>query len=196
MNEKRDDDIEFFRENPDGALSSEAVRKARGSADTFLRLSRVLIGADALDLALPPWLGATYHATLREGAGKGQNEYSLYTLADIDATLEAFALIEAENPEDLEEAVRKRIVASGGAQSVVAKSIIALWYCAALIDLTPPQKKGQGYLTMAAPKETFGEALVWKTMGANPMGIPGPYYGNWSYPATTLITKPRRKPET
>jgi len=195
MNDAHDTNVELFREQADG---QEAIVTLPSPVviDTFMHLSRVLLGADALALTLPTWLGTVYYKTLCAGADKAACDPSFqprYTRADIEETLKAFEQIVAEGLENLEEAVRERIVASGGAQSVVAKSIIALWYCAALIDLTPPEKGGMGFLTMTAPKEAFGEALAWKTMGANPMGIPGPYYGNWSYPATTLIVAPPRR---
>jgi len=195
MNEKHDENAMHFRAKSEAEADEAAHEKPTPAAlDTFLKLSRVLVGADDLDITLDPRISALYHETLRKGAGQGAKPYSFYTMTDINETLATFARIELERPSDLTEAVRTQIVEPGGPMSVVAKSILALWYCAGLIDLTPPANhQASGYMTMAAPKETFGEALVWKTMGANPMGIPGPYYGNWSYPATTLVAPPRRR---
>lgn len=158
----------------------------------YMHLSRVLVGADELALSLAEWLGVAYFATLIRGAEKAARDPSFtpqYTLADIRDTLARFDEIVASQPGDLEAAVQQQMVAPEGPISTVTKSILALWYCAGLIDLTPPPQ-GMGFLTMTAPKATYAEALVWKTMGANPMGVPGPYYGNWAYPATVPLRKP------
>jgi hypothetical protein len=45
-------------------------------------------------------------------------------------------------------------------------------------------------MSVTAPIETYSSALVWQAIGGNPMGIPGPYYGNWAYPSPTPIVRP------
>lgn len=159
--------------------------------DAFMDASRVLLGADALALELPQWLGQAYLTTLVRGAelaAKDRRFMPRYSCADIcDALGELTRIARDTPPQALERAIRDTMLILGDGRSVVLKSIVALWYCAALIDLTPPEQGGLGYPTLTADKATYAEALVWKTLGANPMGVPGAYFGNWSYPAVVAL---------
>jgi hypothetical protein len=192
MQDPRNEAVATFR--AEGATPSDIDTLPR--LGTFMRLSRVLLGADELALELPEELGRTYHATLVAAVGwmkENPDAKPQYSYADIEATLDAFERIAASNPPDLEEVVREGIVAAPGQTSVVAKTIISLWYCAAIIDLTPG---APGFISWTAPKQTYGQALIWKTFGGNPMGIPGPYYGNWAYPSTVPVAPPEGSEDT
>jgi len=112
-----------------------------------------------------------------------------YSLVQVRATLDEYAAIVESDPPDLAAAVEARIL--GNPQlAPVARSITCLWYTATLLDLTPG---GMGYPTKAALIPSYGEALVWKAIGGNPMGITGPYYGNWAYPSPQPILPPEPK---
>jgi hypothetical protein len=140
---------------------------------------------------LADWTGRAYLDTLLKGASDQGVQQSLkYTPADIRAVVERFQKLEKEyggQPRLLAKHVQQELVLSKEAGIAnVTKSIAALWYCAGLIEFTSTK----GFMLKAAPKETYATALAWQAVGGNPMGIPGPYYGNWSYPSPTLIQKP------
>lgn len=154
--------------------------------DSFMALSAVLVDRDDLER----WAGHAYLFTLVRGSTDGQSKAApAYSAADIVQTLETFAGIAASEPPDLAAAVVEGMLAPGGQVAVVTRSITCLWYCAALLDLS---EGSQGFIVLAAPKETYPLAQVWQSFGGNPMGIPGPYYGNWSYPGTVPIVEPSR----
>lgn len=81
-----------------------------------------------------------------------------------------------ENPRDLE----SDLMALTGADVTLAslvRNILIVWY--------------NGYLgNDIAPASVYPEALVWQAIGANPPGLPGPYYGHWSYPGTVPVRPP------
>lgn len=164
--------------------------------ESFLGLSEVMVGRGPLRR----WLGLVYFATLLDGTRlkqpNGQPYSWAYTPSDIVTTLKRFDAIVASDPPDLERAVRRQIVEASDTGNV-AKCMVALWYCAALIDLTPPTAPMQpsGFIVLPCPPETYGEALIWQTVGATAMGIPGAYYGHWSYPSTVVIGPPQRADE-
>jgi hypothetical protein len=162
--------------------------RGRDVIGAFMRLSSILVGP----APLKDWVGRAYLGTLLEGAtapgAAPQNPE--YRRADIRAVLERFEQIErayGAQPRLLEQHVQSELVLSPEAGVAnVTKSIAALWYCAGLIEFQSPMN----FMTRAAPKETYATALAWQAVGGNPMGVPGPYYGNWSYPSPTLIQKP------
>lgn len=160
----------------------------RDALDPFMRLSQVLVGP----AELADWVGRAYLGTLLAGATEkgGPTQSPEYHRTDIRAVLVRFEQLERQYGERsalLAQQVTKQLVLSpepGIAN--VTKSIAALWYCAGLIEFT----SGKGFMTRAAPKETYATALAWQAVGGNPMGMPGPYYGNWAYPSPTLIQPP------
>jgi hypothetical protein len=199
-------------EDPSGALRAELPEGEEGldPLEAFLDLSSTLLGPGRLSRdAATRDLARLYLGTLLEGVytpgrdspSDDYKKYNAYTRRDIADTLragEALAQRYKDDPAELERAVRAQIVMAtspdGSPQpiSIVAKSIVALWYCAGLLDLTPPKDETSvsGFMRIAAPAEAYASALVWKAVGGNPMGVPGPYYGNWAYPAPTLIAPP------
>ncbi|MDC6169780.1 hypothetical protein [Paucibacter sp. XJ19-41] len=61
--------------------------------------------------------------------------------------------------------------------TALVRNILTVWY--------------NGYLGDAiAPASVYAEALVWSAIGANPPGMPGPYYGHWGYPNPVPIGDP------
>lgn len=174
--------------------------------DAYKRLSCVLVGRSLLD----DWLARAYLGTLIEAAADGSSpaDSPVYRQADIVAAVEQFCALELATAGDekaLERAVSQQMVLALGpdgqpapqlaAVAVVTKAVAALWYCAALIDQQLPSAGGLGFITRTAAPETYASALVWPAIGGNPMGIPGPYYGNWAYPSPTLIAPPDGEPE-
>lgn len=173
-----------------GVLEAEVEGglKGRDLFHAFMRLSHVLVGP----AQLADWTGRAYLHTLLQGASEpgAPAQSPPYQRASICAVLQRFQELEREyghSPPLLARHVRSELVLSPREDIAnVAKSIAALWYCAGLIEF----QSGNGYLTRAAPKETYATALMWQAVGGNPMGVPGPYYGNWSYPSPTLIQPP------
>lgn len=64
-----------------------------------------------------------------------------------------------------------------------ARSTLALWYCAALLDLGSPM----AFFIKTAPIQCWPAGRIWPAIGGNPMGVPGPYYGNWAYPPPSPV---------
>jgi len=180
-----DDRDQLFTDVLDAVIDGPLT--GRGALGAFMRLSQVLVGP----ASLAEWTGRAYLGTLLDGASKlGDQQTPEYYRTDIRSVLERFHQLEQVyigQPAQLARQVQTQLLLSqepGIAN--VTKSIAALWYCAGLIELTD-----MGYMTRAAPKETYAMALAWQAVGGNPMGIPGPYYGNWSYPSPTLIEPPQ-----
>lgn len=142
----------------------------------YMRLSEVLVD----EPSLPDWLGRGYMLTLLAGTEKP--EIPPYTLEDIYLTLMTFAEI-LDSGHDIEAQVIDRIVRDPR-RGPVAKSLTYLWYTASLPDL------GSGFQLLMAERATYASGLVWDYISGNPMGIPGPYYGNWGYPPPQLILDP------
>ena len=147
--------------------------------DHFMVLSRVLVGREDLDRSD----GARYFQTLCAGAADMG-----FSRADLDRVLLASARATGKKLEKMVAAWMKK---QSGAESIIAKSILSLWYCAGLIDL----KRGPGYLIRAAPRESFGRALIWEAVGGHAMGSPGRYFGNWAYPPGRSIAPPPPRPK-
>lgn len=102
-----------------------------------------------------------------------------YSLADVQAMLSVTI------PEDEagRAAALKALLTAGDGPSKAAQSLMALWYCAAILDLSG----AMGYFIKTAPIQTWPAGRVWPAIGGNPMGVPGPYYGNWAYPPPSPV---------
>jgi hypothetical protein len=73
-----------------------------------------------------------------------------------------------------------------GGIAVAVRQATALWHAAALIDLT----SSYGWIIKRAPIQTYDSAMVFASIGAPATGIPGPYYGNWTYPPPEVVVAP------
>ena len=112
-----------------------------------------------------------------------------YALADVGTVLEQvpdlLTLNSAARATALGSLLIKGLDTSPVAPTMaVARSILALWHTSAILGLGP----GLGYPIKTAPIECYPASRVWAAIGGNPMGVPGPYYGNWAYPALVPVT--------
>lgn len=166
----------------------------RDAMPPFMRLSAVLVGRGEMQA----WLGRAYLKTLADwgaAAAAGAPRSPAYTAVDIAQVLTRFVAIEQASDGDAQalalQVQQQLLLATEPGIADVTRSIAALWYCAGLLEF----KSGLGYMVAAAPIETYSSALAWQAVGGNPMGIPGPYYGNWAYPAPVLIVPPDTPPD-
>jgi hypothetical protein len=107
-----------------------------------------------------------------------------YTLAQVSRTLERFAELVDQGADD-----PARALLEDPDTATVTRSIPCLWYASALLDLSD---SGMGFATKVAPIQTYNSALAWTAIGATPMGVPGPYYGNWAFPSPQPSVDPAR----
>jgi hypothetical protein len=170
-------------------LPITAAFSGRDAIGPFLGLSAVLLERTGLE----PWIGRAYLKTLIGFAtppGAAKPNAPAYTALDIERVLRRYAELQsafARDPVSLVQHVQNELLRAADAGTAnVTRSVAALWYCAGIVEFD----SGMGFMSVAAPIETYSSALVWQTVGANPMGIPGPYYGNWAYPAPVQIIRP------
>jgi hypothetical protein len=78
--------------------------------------------------------------------------------------------------------------AAAGGIAIAVRQATALWHASALIDLT----SSYGWIIKRAPIQTYDSAMVFASIGAPATGIPGPYYGNWSYPPPEVVIAPEQ----
>lgn len=167
----------------------------REALPPFMRLSVVLVGRGEMQA----WLGRAYLKTLADWAAapvEGTQRSPAYTADDIAQVLTRFVALEHASGGDAQalalQVQQQLLLAPEPGIADVTRSIAALWYCAGLIEFKSPL----GFMVAAAPVQTYSSALAWQAVGGNPMGIPGPYYGNWAYPAPVLIVPPDAAPGT
>lgn len=94
----------------------------------------------------------------------------------LDVLGAVYERLAAEAPHELE----ARLMALTGADvtlQALVRNILIVWFNGCLG-------------TDIAPADVYAEALVWQAIGANPPGLPGPYYGHWGYPGPSPIRDP------
>ncbi|NEO77615.1 hypothetical protein [Moorena sp. SIO4G3] len=159
--------------NNDVNISEERLQR-------FIRISEVLLDEkDLPDKTAQSYLKIVLEVTPNYYGPGDRYERRLNSSSDpdpFDALWEVFCQLDAEGTADLE----AQLTATTAADTVLnnlVKNIIIIWYNGYLGDRMPPS-------------ETYPDALVWKAIGANPPGIPGPYYGHWAYPPINPICQP------
>ena len=90
------------------------------------------------------------------------------------------------------EAVKRDLLRDDDGPGTAARSCLVLWYASGLLGLGD-DAGGMGYMTKAAPIQTYSSGLVWESLiSASAMGIAGPYYERWAYPPPRPILPPGR----
>ncbi|WP_299434989.1 hypothetical protein [uncultured Aquimarina sp.] len=135
--------------------------------DWFEKLSVVLTGFSLSEL-LGTGLTKTYLDTIDQHLGEDL----------IDTLLDSFRKINIQNEEDLtaeESGNIQELVESKNNESIT-KLVILLWYT------------GQWYgdKSYIVSSQSYLEGLVWKAIGAHPMGGKQPGYGTWGFPPLTF----------
>jgi len=141
--------------------------KASERLDLFEKLSVVLTGFSRSEL-LGTGLTETYLDTIDQNLGRDH----------INTLLDSFMQINIQNEEDLtiEELSNVRPLVESKNNKSIAKLIILLWY-------TGQWYGEDGYIISS---QSYLEGLVWKSIGAHPMGGKQPGYGTWGFPPLTF----------
>lgn len=98
------------------------------------------------------------------------------TLA-IGATLDTFERLKPLLPRDAPDQFLAKVFYSDIVMSAVVQNLLIVWYNGWLHD-------------KIAPASAYPFALVWEAISARAVGMPGPYFGSWSYPPPELIRPP------
>jgi len=148
--------------------------------DYFIQLSELLLDKSNLNRDLAKAYFQIIIDQSPEIYGPG-DEYTKY-LADsnngapLDIMFDVFLQVSEESAETQLRVVSE-LFASDSTLAPIANNILVLWYNGYLNNQYPPAKY-------------YSEALIWKTIRANPPGITGPFYGHWAYLPEEQIFKP------
>jgi len=148
--------------------------------NNFIQLSELLLDESNLNKDLAK---AYFQIIIDQSPdiyGSG-DEYTKYLTdsnngAPLDIMFEVFHQVCKESTET-QLNVLSELFATDSTLAPIANNILVVWY--------------NGYLnTQYPPAKFYSEALIWKTISANPPGITGPYYGHWAYLPEQQIFKP------
>ncbi|MET0406588.1 MAG: hypothetical protein ABW123_29490 [Cystobacter sp.] len=103
-------------------------------------------------------------------------EFKTDTLA-MGAVLDTFERLKPLLPRDAPDQFLARVFYSDIVMSTVVQSLLIVWYNGWVKD-------------KIVPASAYPFALVWEAISAHPMGMPGPYFGSWSYPPPEPILPP------
>ena len=127
--------------------------------------------------------------------GTGLNDIYLQTVTNaLNATLveeltALYATLVLENPDDpagLKQAMRHQIFASPK-WGPLAQNIIQLWYTGSWNQMSQAWTLAYGPffpndVSMIVSSDSYKQGLIWKAVGAHPMGAKQEGFASWAYP--------------
>lgn len=153
----------------------------RSGLEEFVRISELVLDQHPLPLAAAQiYMDIVLRATPDRYAPGDFFEGPGHVPADDPHPLDALWAVYSQLALDGDAGLAERFMAVTAADvTLVAlvRNILIVWY--------------NGYLGADVPGvQGYAAALVWPAIGANPPGLPGPYYGHWAYPPERPIATP------
>lgn len=145
----------------------------RAGLQEFIRISELVLD----EFPLPPAAAQTYldivlRATPARYAPGDYYEGPGHVPADDPHPFDALWAVCSQLALDGDAGLAERFMAVVSADVTLVtlvRNILIVWY--------------NGYLGTDMPgAQAYAAARVWPAIGANPPGLPGPYYGHWAYP--------------